>query len=178
MWELLWLPLLCSDTFRKMIACISLTVGTAILSRYQQAKALVHPIKKIAKVGWYCCTQIWAGNSAMLKDLAVLEVRCWLIKNMELGDLQVLPKKYILTYYVGSRRYKIHFPKKRGPRNIVSVRTNDTCITEEVFEAMGPSHNFHGIETTPELLGYPHGVTVKYRVGKTVHYEKTETICL
>jgi len=107
----------------------------------------------------------------MLKDLITLELRSWVSHKLNLGNLEVQSGVCILTYHDGARRFQVYFPKKRGPRNIVSVHTQcEKCVTKEVFEAMGPSHNFHGIVTTPRMLGYPDGLKVTYRSGVTKHY--------
>ncbi len=181
MWGILCLIPLCFPAFRKMAKNVLFTVATTILSRYHQVNELMSSAKRAVCIGWKCSTwvigRIWARDTQTVKDLLLLEIRSSAIKKLELGHLKVHPSKYVLTYYQGARRFQVYFPKKRGPRKIISVHTQDgKTITEEVFEAMGPSHNFHGVPTTPELLGYPGGLKITYRNEHTIHCLKTDVI--
>ena len=88
---------------------------------------------------------------------------------------------YNLTYFNGNRRYKIRFPKQRGPLNIVRITTNlflkEIDITSEILELLGPGHNFYGIPTSPNLLGYTN-LMVEYLNDKKRMYIGDEIIKL
>ena len=164
------LPLACFPVFRTMVKTLPLTIFTTLASSYRKTLALIITSRNIVKVIQWAFGQIWSGNSQIIKDLALLKTRSWLTKKFRLGDLQVYPKRYELTYYEDDRCFRVCFPKMRGPKKIVSVKTQEeVLVTEEVFEAMGPSNNFHGIQTTPELLGYPGGLRVTYRNDVIAH---------
>jgi hypothetical protein len=64
-------------------------------------------------------------------------------------------RSYDITYYDGVKKYIVHFPKKRGACKISKIYDQDgNDVTPIVLTYMGPSHNFHGIPTSPEMLGY------------------------
>ncbi|GAG01492.1 unnamed protein product, partial [marine sediment metagenome] len=107
---------------------------------------------------------------SLVGEFIVYKIRNYAAQFLESGHLTVKPKHYELTYYDGTRKYQIRFPKHRGVRQIVKVETDDGDITEDIFRLLGPSHNFHGIKTTPELLGHS-SLRVRYRNG-------TETVIL
>ena len=95
---------------------------------------------------------------------------------------QVNNDSYHVTYYENERKYCIAFPKKRGPKKIVQVNTMDingnlVNITDKFFEFMGPCNNFHGIKTTPKLLGY-NNVILHYRNSSIIRYEASDEIHL
>ena len=58
-------------------------------------------------------------------------------------------------YYDGFNKHVVRFPKKRGPTPFVRVcDENETDVTANIMRYCGPSRNFHGIPTSPQLLGY------------------------
>jgi len=120
-------------------------------------------------------------NYANIKDLVVFKLRGYFSRKFELGLCVSSPNYYDLTYFNGNRRYKIRFPKQRGPLNIVCVTTNlsleEIDITSEILELLGPGHNFYGIPTSPNLLGYPN-LMVMYVNDKKRMYIGDEIIKL
>jgi len=114
-----------------------------------------------------------------LVDFGLFKIRLWVIHHLETGLLKSSKEKYELVYYHGSGRYKIKFPKNRGVRQISQVETRlGQNVTSEILELMGPGCNFHGIPSTPKLLGWDDGLYVKYRSGEEVFYESTDAIKL
>lgn len=95
----------------------------------------------------------------------------------ENGKHTVTGNTHCVTYFDGDRRYHVISPKKRGPKQITSVYCDDEDVTEHVFECMGPCHNFHGIPTTPRMLGYEE-LTVTYRNGDSVTYPSDRSISI
>jgi len=94
-------------------------------------------------------------DAAMIADYVTLRARLLASRYLESGLLISHDKRYELVYYNGVHRFRVTFPKKRGPKRVVAVvdqTGND--VTHAIFEYMGPSHNFHGIPTSPALLGY------------------------
>lgn len=70
-------------------------------------------------------------------------------------DVEVHHKFYIINYSHGFQTYKILTPRKRGPCKFNQVLDQHGIdVTEKIKQFSGPSHNFHGIPTTPEMLGY------------------------
>lgn len=69
--------------------------------------------------------------------------------------VEVHHKYYTINYYHGFRYYKIRTPRVRGPCKFDKVFDQcDNDVTEKIKQYAGPSHNFHGIPTTPGMLGY------------------------
>lgn len=62
---------------------------------------------------------------------------------------------YVVHYPYGVTWYKIIIPRHRRPCRIDTVvDENDSDVKKDVFAFMGPSHNFHGAQVTPNMLGY------------------------
>lgn len=120
-------------------------------------------------------------STQIVKDYVSFKMKAYLINHLDIGKVESVGKTgYRVSYFydVGDHQYTIHFPKHRGARKITGVKDleGDADITEIIYKAMGPSHNFHGIPTTPALLGYPKGIIVTYRCGKEITYFKNEII--
>ena len=87
--------------------------------------------------------------------------------NMNLG------KTY---YYDGSLRYCVIFPVRRGTSSISYVLDeNGNNVTEKIIEAMGVGKNFHGIPTTPRMIGY-HNLTISNIDGDISTYGENDLI--
>ena len=116
----------------------------------------------------------------MIIDFILFKIRMWTTQKLENGLLTLRDDSHNLIYYSGDRRYCIRFPKNRGVRQITRVTTlaDAQNITDEIQQLMGPGHNFHGIPTSPKLLGYPQGLKVKYRSGIEITYRGSTTIDL
>lgn len=115
----------------------------------------------------------------MLGDFILLKFRDRLIKYFHLGEIKSLGKKYSVTYFDGEQRYTIFFPKNRRVRQIKEIYdVEGTNVTDRFFEILGPGKNFHGIPSTPELIGWPRGIKVEYRSGKEREYLPSEVILL
>jgi len=70
-------------------------------------------------------------------------------------SVEVHHRHYIITYTHGFESYKILTPRRRGPCKFNRVTDQDgNDATESIKQFAGPSHNFHGIPTTPKMLGY------------------------
>lgn len=110
-------------------------------------------------------------------ELLVFKIRDKLSLHFESGLLIRKPKNlYDLIYYDGTNRYVVRFPKVRGPSKILQVLDEKHIdVTDKIKEYGGPSHNFHGIPTTPEMLGYTSlafigldGTTMDFRSGDII----------
>ena len=82
---------------------------------------------------------------------------------------------YTLEYEYSERQYKICFPKDRKPRDIKYAFSEGDDVTKDIYSYLGPAHNFHGIRTTPNMLGYSN-IEIKYRNGEIVKYDGDEVI--
>ena len=88
-----------------------------------------------------------------------------------------------LYYYSdGGTKYKIISPQcKKGPRSITHFMKNsdeflEDNIEKNIRECMGPYGNFHGIPTTPKMIGCNYPISIKYRGGKIIIYEMDDII--
>lgn len=83
-----------------------------------------------------------------------------------------------IYYYDGPNKHRIRFPKKRGPMPFTSVTNEDEKnVTADIKEVIGPTKNFHGIPTTPKLLGYK-VLIFHLRNGGSQRFEENEVIHL
>lgn len=115
-----------------------------------------------------------------LFEFVLFKARVWATQYFENGHLESVERGvYDLVYYDGDRRFHVRFPKRRGVRQIVKATTpNDEDVTGQLIAFLGPGHNFHGIPTTPRLLGWTEGIKIQYRNGTEVEYSSDETIQL
>ena len=147
-----------------------LDLYTGIKSRWQ-----------IIRKGW----KLWRRGEITIKSIREY---CWARSQMYVMyifdiTLKSYPQHYELGYYHDSKLYRIVYPKRRGARPIVNVTTSDDVdITKEILETMGPSNNFHGIPTTPRMLGYSSKevdfIKVKYKNGMIRTYQDDNVISL
>lgn len=85
-------------------------------------------------------------------------------------------KYYVINYPYGIKWYKIIVPRNRSPCIIDTIHDeNDNNITNDILQYMGPCHNFHGKEMTPNLLGYSelHIINI---YGEKVVYKNNDII--
>jgi len=92
-------------------------------------------------------------------------------------------KIYTLKFEENGTKYSIKFTSHRKPLRILSVEYStdkgdvlDTvCVTDKIYEYLGPGRNFYGIPTTPKLLGYEN---LKFTLtnGKVCIFDKDEII--
>jgi hypothetical protein len=122
----------------------------------------------------------YGGNIISWKtmcDYIIYQTRLWTTKKFENGLITINKNYYTVTYYDGDNKYNIRFPKNRGIRQIIKVTSSGKDITKEILQFMGPSHNFHGINTSPQLLGYE-DLIITYRNGTQFKYNNDDTIYL
>jgi hypothetical protein len=116
-------------------------------------------------------------------EFLVFKARISAAHHLETGLLSGTAKIHNLVYYDGPSRYSIRSPKKRGPCTFSQVTTirNSVAggekedVTEKIREFAGPSHNFHGIPTTPDMLDFSN-LTFVYRNGMIITYESGDCI--
>lgn len=91
-------------------------------------------------------------------------------------DIEIHHKHYILNYQHGFDKYKVLFPRRRGPCKFEKILDeNGVDVTSEITPFMGPSHNFHGIPTTPCMLGHSE-LTFILNDGDYIVYRYDENI--
>ena len=82
-----------------------------------------------------------------------------------------------IIYYIRDTRHRIVTPKRAGLRPILRINGSITRSSEiDLREKLGPYGNFHGIPTTPAMLGYS-DINVTYRQGRrNITYSDDEVI--
>lgn len=115
----------------------------------------------------------------LAKDLTRYKCRYYTAIYFENGITTDVPANNTLEikYYLRDIPYTIVVPKKRGPHAISRVfDINNENITDKIRPMLGPYGNFHGILTTPKMIGYHDGLFVSYRQGSKIFYQGTDVI--
>jgi hypothetical protein len=88
-------------------------------------------------------------------------IKEYFVKYLSGKCIELSPKYYKIHYPYGVNWYTIIVPRKRGPYRITEIYgftysdpEEQLTITKSINKIMGPSHNFHGIPTSPKMLGY------------------------
>jgi hypothetical protein len=90
------------------------------------------------------------------------------VQQYNLGNITIENNVYVLTYRYNGGYHTVRFPKNRRVRQITRVDNFvGTPITDEFIKALGPANNFHGIPTTPRILGHEK-LFITYRDDQTV----------
>ena len=162
-----------------LTCCIDILTNTVglVLDLYKGIVSRCQIIRKVWK--------LWKRGEITFKSIREyywVRARMYVMYLFDIG-IKTYPQHYELEYYHGYKRYRIVFPKKRGARPITQALTSDNIdITKDIHEALGPANNFHGISTTPKMLGYPSTeveyIKVRYKDGSAREYRDDEIISL
>lgn len=88
-------------------------------------------------------------------ELVLKAVVINLLQKMYKSIEKVDKNKYILTYYLKGRTYKVVVSTRQGPSKIFQVLDkDDNDVTDVVEPYLGPNEDFHGLRVTPGDLGY------------------------
>ncbi|HMP28234.1 MAG TPA: hypothetical protein PKD85_01455 [Saprospiraceae bacterium] len=120
-----------------------------------------------------------------LKELMYLKFQLWVLNKMDIGILKKNGDVYEVSYLDGIHTYKIIIRKKRGPSKYIRIYedTEDSensevtskDITNDIRPYAGPSHDFHGLQITPHMMG-KRNVSFHMKKGEVVSFEKDDTI--
>jgi hypothetical protein len=105
---------------------------------------------------------------AILKDFALFKCRIYLANLFENGLVIDHDRRMEIIYYIRDTQYSIVTPKHPGRRPILHIEgyhDPESSDRIDLREKLGPYGNFHGIPTSPSLLGFS-GVEVTYRKGR------------
>lgn len=79
----------------------------------------------------------------------------FIMYSIKKSTIEISKRWCSVSYTHNGRRYKIMFPRSRRNIPILSVTDQDgKNVTVEINQYIGVGNNFHGIPTTPRLLGY------------------------
>lgn len=197
----MWLALLClsglcfisPDTQITLQKCFMM-VTFELLRRIKDTRCRVQSCRNsitslfdIVRENAYIIREIWSGYQAgiitrqSLTEFILFHIRIRTAQYLENGHVTYLQDKrtFDIVYYEGDRKCRIRFPKNRGVRQIVYAENSlGKDVTSIVLEFLGPGHNFHGIPTSPKLLGWEDGLVIQYRNGTKIKYEPNDEIRL
>jgi len=138
----------------------------------------IESLLKKAKQSTPLYLEIYRNSSwKTMLELSIFKLRTYISIHLETG-LLVRPRAnfYDLIYYDGINRYVVRFPKIRGPSNISYILDpTQADVTTKIKEYLGPSHNFHGIFTSPMFLGYE-SLTFVLLDGRTLVFNGNDRI--
>lgn len=93
-------------------------------------------------------------------------------------NIEKIGKYFYANYRYNMKDYKIIFPIKRGPCNILRVTSKNKDITSKFRTVLGPAYNFHGIPTTPKMLGINNKIEIAYIKGRIENYDVDDIISI
>ena len=140
----------------------------------------VSSLKELICVTRLFCREFISGN---IKNYIHERIKNYVIKKYELGlvkpvNIKMGPKIgqfYDIHYHFGSTKYIARTAKKRGlVENIDSAvgkkyeNDQDEDITDMIKMYHGPSKDFHGIKTSPHMLGYEY-IKIEYSTGTALY---------
>ena len=119
------------------------------------------------------------GTLSTIYDFVKFKCYTTLISLYESQFVKEYPSHFELTYYLAGSQYKIMIHKKKGSMGriskIIDLTTNEN-ITIRTFKELGPYRDFHNVNVTPKLLGYPDGLSITYRNKENVIYKGGDKI--
>ena len=124
------------------------------------------------------------------------KIRVKVVNYLESGSLTEKGNTAELVYYKNGKKYCIIIPTVKGPKSrkikSISLRnfyddklefvTSDinTCnsrhFNEDIAQYIGPYGNFHGIPTTPKMLGLTESVVVHYKDDQLIEFDVDDVI--
>lgn len=111
----------------------------------------------------------------MIREFLIFRSRLAFQNLSDCGSYSVGRSTCEVVFYDGSQRYKIVFPRRRGPSGVARIMHGDDDVTNAVFESMGPCHNFYGIPTTPSILNYSN-LSFETIDGDTMFFDEKDVI--
>lgn len=80
-----------------------------------------------------------------------------------------------VPYRVNGRHYVVRVPSHHRPSKILRVSHKGQDVTDHIAPYLGHRRKFHGIPTTPQLLGYS-CLDVTYLGRQVMHYDSDDVI--
>jgi len=140
-------------------------------------------------------TTVWRNRIVVLWDYVTFKIRTKLLSILDVGHMRNTrgAKSKSISYYRGDDKFTVIIPYKQfrirpvksitlknipdlsnHEQNVVNDSTNK--ILQKIHEYAGPDRNFHGIPTSPNLLGIKHTIVVTYTNGLIREYKDNEII--
>ena len=136
--------------------------------------------------GWIIYGGLIVGFFIGYNDHRIREIfenrKC--IKNYLLDKLKTKFQKPVnlegdcfhLTYTEGPQEFEIVFKKNRHPFPYEKIMCGENDVTNDLRKFMVISKNFHGIPTTPKMLGFTQPLEFQKTNGETQIFQPDEII--
>jgi len=118
---------------------------------------------------------------SMTKDFIIYRTRIYISSIFSTGVLiRYKHSPYTdLIYQDGFDLYTIRFPKQRGLKPFTRVRNEKgEDVSNILNKYLGPYNNFHGVQTTPTMLGFSKLEFENSRTDKIQTFESDDIIIL
>lgn len=115
----------------------------------------------------------------LYRDFAKFKMRSFLSEYFVIGKIteSVDDGSMILIYYKNDNHYRVASPIVKGLKNRLIKDIQSEGIEDSLIrEFMGPHGNFHGIPTTPKMMGIKSKVLVTYKGNQCVEYGVDDVI--
>jgi hypothetical protein len=136
----------------NIIAFLSIFISGLLYHRYNVYENIAYYYKNYRK-----------GNITlkMMKDYIMFQLRHLSTYYLEIGYMEYHNNFFRFTYYNGSQKYRMVFPKQKRYISYVT-KENGEDLSELFFEYLGPGNNFYSIQTTPQMLSWNFPIVVGY----------------
>ena len=146
-----------------MISFITYGIGTVLISLFFHLDGH-NIVKNNAIIGWRKFRKINRLVSTNYNGfLKILWISLYMIfQALWISIIQYLNNtikhlegnKFVITYVIKGKTYKIIITLKRGPRDVLLVSDDtETDVSDLIFPYLGPDENFHNQLYTPNLFG-------------------------
>lgn len=116
----------------------------------------------------------------VIKNFVLFKARSKLLEWLGVGYAVDCEGAFKVNYYMNDLLYTVVVKKNRSRciAHIYTAKTPEIAdITHDLRYFMGPYGNFHGIPTTPKMLGLAHGVTISYKnLAEKIYYKIDDVI--
>ncbi len=170
-------------TWNILGVVLSDTVVSSVAQLYQsKAIGLVDANEPASHQARFVAKLIFVASTILLKSAIVKRRISSFLLVMFDSDVMLVKYKTSMNhididYELNGREYTIRIPQKR--KLVLPVTTtflhNGRDVTRTVKQFLGPSHNFHGIVTTPALLGYD-SLATRYVSGNEDQFESDDIL--
>jgi archaellum component FlaF (FlaF/FlaG flagellin family) len=126
--------------------------------------------------------QITNGNDgSMLVALISMQM---IMKAMYISTLQYMnssvvgngKNKYILSYVIGGKHYKMNVKPTRGPTRILQISDeNLNDVTDDIVPFMGPTYNWYHEDVTPSTFNHK-SLTFETSLGEELTFEENDVL--
>ena len=75
-----------------------------------------------------------------------------------------------VVYYIGFDKFRFLIPNRYIFNRVICITDLDDRECPDVFEYLGPNHDFHGTKLVPRMIGSERGVRLYFLSGAVLSY--------